>query len=72
MKNFALLVLSVAALSSSGAFAQANQSAESSASRNQQVAQAAPLDRGQVYQQLVAAENDGSLARVNKTLYTHH
>jgi opacity protein-like surface antigen len=72
MKHFALLVLSVAALSSSSAFAQSNQPADGSASGIPQVAQAAPLGRDQVYQQLVTAERDGSLARVNKTLYAHH
>jgi opacity protein-like surface antigen len=72
MKNFALLLLSVAALSSSCAFAQSNQPAEGNASGAQQIAQAAPLGRDQVYQQLVTAENDGSLARVNKALYAHH
>jgi hypothetical protein len=32
----------------------------------------APKTRAQVYQELVQAENDGQLAYLNSTLYSHH
>jgi hypothetical protein len=84
MKNLAFLALSVAALSSSGAFAQSSASpsqitvasaapqsvATSSTTNVQQIGSVAPLSREQVLQELVAAQNDGSLARLNREFYS--
>ncbi len=64
MKNFALMVLAAASLASSGAWAQTSQAPQQTNANDTQIS------REQVYQELAAARNDGSLDRVNK-LYAH-
>lgn len=64
MKKLARLAVSFAALATLAVFAESAQSAQGSA------ATVSP-SRVQVYQELVAARNDGFLAQVNK-LYAHH
>jgi opacity protein-like surface antigen len=84
MKNLAFLALSLAALSSSAAFAQSSpppsqiivasaapQSVATSSPTNvQKTGSAAPLNRVEVLQELVAAQKDGSLARLNREFYS--
>lgn len=71
MKKITLSLVSVMMLVSAGALAQTAQSSSVNVPDGQQANQAAPLSRQQVYRELVASRNDGSLARVNK-LYVHH
>jgi hypothetical protein len=71
MKKITLSLVSVMMLTSAGAFAQTAQTATADTPGAQQLNQAGPLSREQVYQDLVASRNDGSLARDNK-LYAHH
>jgi hypothetical protein len=65
------LSLAAMMLVCTSALAQSAQPAGAGTPNGQQANQAAPLSRDQVYHELVASRNDGSLVRVNK-LYAHH
>lgn len=71
MKRITLSFVSIMMLASSGVFGQSDEAAPGHTSSGWQPVQSAKLSREQVYQQLVASRDDGSLARINK-LYAHH
>lgn len=88
MRELTIIIASVACCLSASAFAQTTPAAprdsttmQTSATTPAPAAQnqwqsddgsADGLTRADVYQQLVQAENDGSLAHLNATVYAHH
>lgn len=88
MKKLTIVIASVAYCLSASTFAQTTSVAPRDAALTQgSVAPTAPaaqdqrqsdngsshaLTRAEVYQQLVRAENDGTLAHLNATVYAHH
>jgi hypothetical protein len=49
-----------------------SQGSQMQLSSDSSIGQASELTRAQVYNQLVQAKQDGSLAHLNATLYSHH
>lgn len=87
MRKLTIVIASVACCLPASAFAQTTPVAQHDAAPTQSAAPATPaaqaqsqsdngsahgFTRAEVYQQLAQAENDGTLAHLNATVYAHH
>jgi hypothetical protein len=70
--GFALGVLVLASQAFAQSSAQAQSDAASNAPAYGAMDQSQPKTRAQVYQELVQAQRDGEIKRLNATVYAHH